>query len=79
MTLGRTTNPEKDARTVASPANAALSFTKDGFWQDRFQRPISRKFWGTPHFVYLGLLPEAEAADLARFWEMTDLLGRKGQ
>lgn len=78
LALGRTTNPEPDARTLESPANPEIGFTRDGYWQDRFQRPVSRGFWGTPHFVYLGLLPETEAAALTRFWELTNQLGRKG-
>jgi hypothetical protein len=78
LALGRTTHPEPDARTLESPANPELGFTEFGYWQDRYQRPVSRKFWGTADFVYLGLLPETEAAELTRFWELTNMLGRKG-
>lgn len=77
LTLTRTTHPEKDARTVASSRNDELGLDLDGYWQDRFQRPIAKKFWGTPDFSYVGQLPSDEWSDLQAFWKVTEMLGRK--
>lgn len=78
MCLGRSTHPEKDARTLDSAKNLSIGLTEDAAWQDRFQRPVPRSFWGTPDFTYAGRLPTQEASDLLQFWAMTTLLGRKG-
>lgn len=76
-TLTRATHPEPNARTLLSPAKPELGLNLDGYWQDRFQRPIPKKFWGTADFSYLGELPSAEWSDLQAFWNMTDMLGRR--
>ena len=79
LTLTRTTHPEPDARMLPSPKNEACRFDKDGFWQDRYQRPIHRKYWGTSDFMYVARLPEIEAEQLAEFWKVTLMLGRRNQ
>lgn len=76
--LGRSTHPEKDARTLPSPAQPNLGLHKEAHWQDRHQRPVARRYWGTEHFVYLGRLSDSEREALAKFWTTTNLLGRKG-
>ena len=77
LTLTRTTHPEPEARTLPSPKNEQCGFDKDGFWQDRYQRPIHQAFWGTDDFVYVGRLPEDESEQLAEFWKITLMLGRR--
>lgn len=78
MCLGRSTHPDQDARTMASPRNPEVGLTEDGWWQDRHQRPVARRFWGTPDFTYSGTLPVEERDALIAFWQQTTLLGRKG-
>jgi hypothetical protein len=77
--LSRTTHPDRDARTLESPKNPELGFTKDGYWQDRNQRPVPKSFWGTKHFMYLGRLPTSEEAALMDFWKTTNMLGRRNR
>lgn len=75
--LGRTTHPDGNAYTETSPANPHLGLTEDAFWQDRHQRPVPRKYWGTSDFVYLGRLPDPEKEALEKFWDKTKRLGRE--
>lgn len=77
ISLGRTTHPERDARTLESARNTSLGLSEDGWWQDRFQRTVSARFWGTRDFVYSGRLPSPEWDDLQHFWQMTSMLGRR--
>lgn len=72
--VNRTTNPEKDARTIPSPAKPELNLV-DAYWQSRFHRTVHRKWWGTDDFRYLDRLPTTEAADLARFFAISEMLG----
>lgn len=76
LCVGRTTHPDTDANTIPSPKNPAIGLSEDGYWQDRHQRPVPRRFWGTEKFAYAGALPDEEKEALLRFWKMTKLLGR---
>ncbi|MET9310934.1 hypothetical protein ABZX12_03830 [Kribbella sp. NPDC003505] len=75
--LTRTTHPESRAETLESEKNVEIGLTEDGWWTNRHQRSVPRRFWGTKDFVYSGRLPESEAAALARFWELLGMLGRR--
>lgn len=72
--VNRSTHPERDARTIESPAMPELGLD-DAYWQSRFHRTVHKKWWGTPDFRYLGRLPAAEAEALARFFAVSEMLG----
>lgn len=76
-TLTRTTHPEPGSRTLPSPKNPAIGLTKDGYWTDRNQRPLARRWLDDPaRCKYLGLLPSAQRDALVGFWNTTKMLGR---
>jgi hypothetical protein len=77
--LTRTKNPERDARTLESPADKhnVPCMTLDAHWQDRYQRPVAKRFWGTRDFEYSGRLSDEARDALLDFWHTTTLLGRR--
>lgn len=72
--VNRSTHPERDARTIDSPANPELGLDK-AWWQSRFHRTVHRRWWGKPQFRYLGRLPASEAQELADFFRVSEMLG----
>ena len=72
--VNRSTHPEKDARTIPSPAKPHLGLV-EASWQSRFHRTVHRKWWGTPDFRYLDRLPAPEAEALAQFFAISEMLG----
>ena len=76
--VNRTTNPEKGARTIPSPAKPEHNLIA-AEWQSRFHRTVHRNWWGTPDFRYLDRLPEPEADQLTAFFRTSELLGEDNQ
>lgn len=75
--LTRTTHPESGARALDSPADPAIpAMTKGGSWTDRHQRPVAKRWWGTPSFAFSGTLAGKELEELLDFWKRTKMLGR---
>lgn len=76
--LTRTTNPDRNARTLTSSKNDAIGLTKDAYWTDVNQRPLPRSALADEALCrYLGRLPGDETRALEAFWATSVALGRK--
>lgn len=76
LTLARTTQPpQRGERALRSPLDRSCGLTKPGWWNERYQRPVMRKYFGTDECVYCGTLPAEQKDELLGFWQKLVLLG----